>query len=61
MRRISPGIPRMPHVNPLLGGVGQAIMSVFRPSPMAGESHWTRDVSVDGRSFRVRYTYLQPQ
>jgi hypothetical protein len=51
----------MPHVNPLLGGVGQAIMSVFRPSPMAGESHWTRDVSVDGRSFRVRYTYLQPQ
>lgn len=61
MRRISPGIPRLPHVNPLLGGVGQGIMSIFRPSPLAGEAHWTEDVTADDRRFRVRYDFLPPQ
>jgi hypothetical protein len=60
MRRISPGIPRMPHVNPLLGGIGQGIMSIFRPSPLAGEAHWTRRYEREAGNLTVRYTYLPP-
>lgn len=61
MQRISPGIPRLPYFNPLLGGVGQGIMSVFRPSQLAGESHWTEEVTVDSETFQVHYDYLPPQ
>jgi hypothetical protein len=61
MRRISPGMPRLPHVNPLYGGIAQGFLSVFRPSPMAGEAHWTEEVTVDGSSFRVHYDFLPPQ
>jgi len=55
MSRITVGVPRTPQ----LGPVGQLVMAVFRPSPLAAEGHWTDRVSLGaGQTVVVRYDYL---
>ncbi len=66
LQQVSPGIPR----TPVFGGPGQVIMSVFRPSDLSREQHWTERVQVIApqgvtpqgglprREVTVRYDYI---
>ncbi len=47
-------VPRTPQFGP----AGQVVMGVFRPSDLAGESHWTQRVRRWEGEVVVRYTYL---
>jgi len=47
-------MPRTPQFGP----AGQVVMGIFRPSPLAGESHWTQRVRRWDGEVVVRYTYL---
>ena len=57
-RQISPGSPRLPYFGMIGGGVGQGVVAVARPSPIASESHWEERVALGERHAVVHYDYL---